>query len=223
MSRVVLVVDDEPSVLDVTTQMLEDLGCGDRPTTVLNGDRDQCCDKADAPSRRELVAVGFPFQPPSARHLFGRLDAAQGLGATRMKQSALACLQLSVQAGLAQDTAHCGGWNVHAHSSLLRCRTFLTASSFWNSVRLGDLTRRTNRDSENTMKAILAAACVLALASISPAEAKGCIKGAIVGGVAGHMAGHGKLGAAAGCAIGHHEANKPNPNNSNAQAPAPQK
>jgi hypothetical protein len=25
------------------------------------------------------------------------------------------------------------------------------------------------------------------------------------------MAGHGKLGAAAGCAVGHHEANKPNP------------
>ena len=74
------------------------------------------------------------------------------------------------------------------------------------------------------MKTVLAAAFVLALASISPAEAKGCIKGAIVGGVAGHMAGHGKLGAAAGCAIGHHEANKQrNPNNSNAQAPAPQK
>jgi hypothetical protein len=46
--------------------------------------------------------------------------------------------------------------------------------------------------------------CLLALASISPAEAKGCIKGAIVGGVAGHMAGHGELGAAAGCAIEHH-------------------
>ena len=40
------------------------------------------------------------------------------------------------------------------------------------------------------------------------AEAKGCIKGAIVGGVAGHMAGHGKMGAAAGCAVGHHSANK---------------
>lgn len=74
------------------------------------------------------------------------------------------------------------------------------------------------------MKAILAATCLLALASISPAEAKGCLKGAIVGGVAGHMAGHGKLGAAAGCAIGHHQASKQNPNNySNAQAPAPQK
>jgi uncharacterized protein YcfJ len=77
---------------------------------------------------------------------------------------------------------------------------------------------------ETIMKTILAAACLLALASISPAEAKGCIKGAIVGGVAGHMTGHGKLGAAAGCAIGHHEANKQkNPNDSNAQAPSDQK
>lgn len=33
------------------------------------------------------------------------------------------------------------------------------------------------------------------------------------------MAGHGKLGAAAGCVIGHREANKKNPNDSNAQAP----
>jgi hypothetical protein len=73
------------------------------------------------------------------------------------------------------------------------------------------------------MKWSLASACLLAIASITPAEAKGCLKGAIVGGVAGHMAGHGKVGAAAGCAIGHHEANKPNPNNSNAQAPSGQK
>jgi uncharacterized protein YcfJ len=76
------------------------------------------------------------------------------------------------------------------------------------------------------MKAIVASVCLLALASISSAEAKGCIKGAIVGGVAGHVAGHGKLGAAAGCAIGHHEANKPNPsnpNNLNDQAPSGQK
>ena len=41
------------------------------------------------------------------------------------------------------------------------------------------------------------------------AEAKGCIKGAVVGGVAGHVAGHhGVIGAAAGCAIGHHLAKK---------------
>ncbi len=40
----------------------------------------------------------------------------------------------------------------------------------------------------------------------APAEA-GCLTGAAVGGVAGHVAGHhALLGAAAGCAIGHHEA-----------------
>jgi hypothetical protein len=56
------------------------------------------------------------------------------------------------------------------------------------------------------MKWILVSTSVatLAIASCGAAEAKGCIKGA----VAGHMAGHGKVGAAAGCAIGHHEANK---------------
>jgi uncharacterized protein YcfJ len=72
------------------------------------------------------------------------------------------------------------------------------------------------------MKTILTITCLSVLALASPAEAKGCIKGAIVGGVAGHMAGHGKLGAAAGCAVGHH-ANKQNPNDSNAQAPSGQK
>ena len=49
----------------------------------------------------------------------------------------------------------------------------------------------------------------LAIASIGPVHAKGCLKGAAVGGVAGHVAGHhGVLGAAAGCAVGHHEATK---------------
>ncbi|WP_019906901.1 hypothetical protein [Methylobacterium sp. 77] len=49
----------------------------------------------------------------------------------------------------------------------------------------------------------------LAILSLSGgAEAKGCIKGALVGGVAGHVAGHGVIGAAAGCAIGRHRANK---------------
>lgn len=39
--------------------------------------------------------------------------------------------------------------------------------------------------------------------------AKGCLEGAAVGGVAGHVAGkHGAVGAAGGCAIGHHEATK---------------
>lgn len=55
---------------------------------------------------------------------------------------------------------------------------------------------------------VLVAVAALAIPMSSTAYAKGCIKGAIVGGVAGSVAGHGKLGAAAGCAIGHHEANK---------------
>jgi hypothetical protein len=59
-----------------------------------------------------------------------------------------------------------------------------------------------------TIGAVLAV--VLALGGMTaPAQAKGCIKGAIVGGIAGHLAGHhGLIGAGAGCAIGHHEANK---------------
>ncbi len=41
------------------------------------------------------------------------------------------------------------------------------------------------------------------------ASAKGCLKGAAVGGVGGHVAGHhGVIGAAAGCVIGRHMANK---------------
>ena len=47
------------------------------------------------------------------------------------------------------------------------------------------------------------------IAASSQAEAKGCLKGAAVGGVAGHVAHHhGVVGAAAGCAVGHHMANK---------------
>jgi hypothetical protein len=53
------------------------------------------------------------------------------------------------------------------------------------------------------------AAILLALATVTTANAKGCLKGAVVGGTAGHFAGHhGVLGAAAGCVIGRHEANK---------------
>jgi hypothetical protein len=62
------------------------------------------------------------------------------------------------------------------------------------------------------MKAYLAAtvsgAFMLAALAIpaAPARAAGCLSGAAVGGVAGHVAGHhGVLGAAAGCAVGHHE------------------
>jgi hypothetical protein len=56
---------------------------------------------------------------------------------------------------------------------------------------------------------IAAIGALALIGNAAPAAAKGCIKGAIVGGVAGHYAGHhGWLGAAAGCAIGHHEASK---------------
>ena len=67
---------------------------------------------------------------------------------------------------------------------------------------------------------ILAALVIIAAIAPLQAEAKGCIKGAIVGGVAGHMVGHGKVGAAAGCVVGHHEANKPHPTPQGQPAPA---
>jgi hypothetical protein len=75
------------------------------------------------------------------------------------------------------------------------------------------------------MKFMLVPICLvaIALASGSAADAKGCIKGAVVGGAAGHMAGHGKLGAAAGCAIGHHEASKAQANKNSAQSQTDQK
>ena len=75
------------------------------------------------------------------------------------------------------------------------------------------------------MKSIYVAVCVagVALLSSGAVQAKGCIKGAVAGAVAGHMAGHGKLGAAAGCAIGHHEANKADANKNGAQASSGQK
>jgi hypothetical protein len=61
---------------------------------------------------------------------------------------------------------------------------------------------------EAEMKVLIG--CTIAiLALVSSAEAKGCLKGALVGGVAGHYSGHhGLMGAAAGCLIGRHEANK---------------
>ena len=60
------------------------------------------------------------------------------------------------------------------------------------------------------MKILIACTTALiALASATAVEAKGCLKGAVIGGVAGHYAGHhGLVGAAAGCAVGRHEANK---------------
>ena len=72
---------------------------------------------------------------------------------------------------------------------------------------------------ETAMKRLIVCAALLGLGFSSAVQAKGCIKGAIVGGVAGSVAGHGKVGAAAGCVIGHHEANKADAENAKAQAP----
>jgi hypothetical protein len=59
------------------------------------------------------------------------------------------------------------------------------------------------------MKTLVGCAAIVLALAVSPANAKGCLKGAVVGGTAGHFAGHhGILGAAAGCIIGRHEANK---------------
>lgn len=57
-------------------------------------------------------------------------------------------------------------------------------------------------------KMIMSVAALALLGSVGTASA-GCLGGAAVGGVAGHVAGHhGLLGAAAGCAVGHHMAKK---------------
>jgi hypothetical protein len=57
-----------------------------------------------------------------------------------------------------------------------------------------------------TLVLVYLLAPMLALPTV--ATAKGCLKGAAVGGVAGHVAGHhGLIGAAAGCAVGRHQAN----------------
>jgi hypothetical protein len=74
------------------------------------------------------------------------------------------------------------------------------------------------------MKPLLAffAVAALAVASTTPADAKGCLKGAVVGGVAGHYAGHhGVVGALAGCAYGRHRA-KEQERQPKGQAPAGQ-
>jgi uncharacterized protein YcfJ len=76
---------------------------------------------------------------------------------------------------------------------------------------------------ENTVKLLIVCVAVFGLAFSSTSQAKGCIKGAIVGGVVGHIAGHGKVGAAAGCAIGHHEANKADAQKAGSEADNSQK
>jgi len=60
------------------------------------------------------------------------------------------------------------------------------------------------------MRKMFIAILIVGLTLVSGmASAKGCIAGAAVGGAAGHVAGkHGLIGAAAGCAVGRHSANK---------------
>ena len=58
------------------------------------------------------------------------------------------------------------------------------------------------------MKPIIAGLTIaMAVAGVSEAQAKGCLKGAAVGAVAGHyMHHHAVLGAIGGCIVGHHMA-----------------
>lgn len=60
------------------------------------------------------------------------------------------------------------------------------------------------------MKArLLVASLLISLASTGAYAKPSCLKGAAVGGVGGHVAGrHGLLGAAVGCAVGHHMGKK---------------
>jgi hypothetical protein len=74
---------------------------------------------------------------------------------------------------------------------------------------------------EDAMRTILGAcavaACLVGMAQ--PAMAEGCMEGAAAGGVVGHVAGHhAVVGAAGGCAIGHHEAKKKDKENKAAAA-----
>jgi outer membrane lipoprotein SlyB len=69
------------------------------------------------------------------------------------------------------------------------------------------VTRRGHQESI-IMRIVIASAALLAFFGTAATAEAGCITGAIVGGVAGHMVGHGKVGAAAGCAVGHHNASK---------------
>jgi hypothetical protein len=93
--------------------------------------------------------------------------------------------------------------------------------------KLGAEVRSYRMLSKTTVKTQALAAPLLGLVLLigsNGAGAKGCIKGAVVGGVAGHVAGHhGVVGAAAGCAIGHHLAKKKQQQLQQQQQPQPQK
>lgn len=56
-------------------------------------------------------------------------------------------------------------------------------------------------------KILIVASFVVGVGGVATNAQAGCLSGAAVGGVAGHVAGkHGVLGAAVGCAVGHHKA-----------------
>nr|WP_244818318.1 hypothetical protein [Caballeronia sp. Lep1P3] len=61
-----------------------------------------------------------------------------------------------------------------------------------------------------TLKNVALALCLASFAMTGNANAAGCLKGAAVGGVGGHFVGkgHAVLGAAGGCLVGRHMANK---------------
>jgi outer membrane lipoprotein SlyB len=63
---------------------------------------------------------------------------------------------------------------------------------------------------EMKAKVIVLTACIISMAIAGEANAAGCLKGAAAGGVAGHFVGngHAAVGAAGGCAVGHHMAAK---------------
>lgn len=70
-------------------------------------------------------------------------------------------------------------------------------------------------------KILIVASLALGVGTFGTGAQAGCLTGAAVGGVAGHVAGgHGVLGAAAGCAVGHHNKVKAKKDQ---QAPQPSK
>lgn len=77
------------------------------------------------------------------------------------------------------------------------------------------------QDEEIQMKLLFLVASASLLSA--PVLAAGCIKGAAVGGVAGHYVGkgHAFMGAAVGCAVGHHRAAVAAKRQAAAQQPAP--
>jgi uncharacterized protein YcfJ len=101
-------------------------------------------------------------------------------------------------------------------------RSVFAKTFTWNKALPLEVDGATSKIGRENMKKLVICAGLLTVALSPAAQAKGCIKGAIVGGVAGHMAGHGKVGAAAGCVIGHHEANKAGAEKTGAQGAAKQ-